>query len=546
MSDETNNEVEDAQLFDEAPETAEDPMTESTDSAESAESTESAEAADVEAAAETGAEAEVEPTVAAEEPADAEPTADAEPVADAEAAANAPAAAEPEEPVDPARQAEIDALAAELANGAAPLKKPATRRKSRRVTAKDPAELAERALEKDPQSEDAEAAPADEGAVAQEVDAAAADVASEPVEADESGDAAEAGEVAEGEQSPRSRSRRGRNRSSARAAQGEDGEAAQPAQPAQNGQAQQQNQRKRGRGRGGLGDDLEPEILEDDVLIPVAGILDVLENYAFVRTTGYLPGASDVYVSLGQVKKYGMRKGDAIVGAVRQPRDGEQSTRQKYNALVKVDSVSGLTAEQSVARPEYATLTPIRATEASGLQAAGTAVLKGQRVLVVGGHASGKTSLVASLAEQAGSGGSDSHLMVVLLGSRPEEVTEFRRSVKGEVIAAGLDEGVEDEITIVELAVERAKRLVEFGHNVVIVIDSIHQLGRAYASLAPSNRHGAEDPAVTGATKRIFGAARAIEDGATLTIVATASEDTAGDRFLVTELGSLANAVVRL
>jgi len=561
MSDETINEVEDVQPVDGAEAPVEEAVTEESAAAETIAAAE----AEGEAGTETGAETEPEAETSAEEPAAAEAEAPAEEVAEPAAEAEAESAADGAEPaadgaepatpaeepaIDPARQAELDALAAELLNGA--VKKAATRRKSRRVTAKDPVEFAERAQDKDAKAEDEAAAT--EAAAADDVEAVDSAAPADAVEGEESADAGDAAEAAEGESSGRSRSRRGRNRSG-RAAQAEDGEASPQPQSGQNGSgqngqnaqaAQQQSQRKRGRGRGGLGDDIEPEILEDDVLIPVAGILDVLENYAFVRTTGYLPGASDVYVSLGQVKKYGMRKGDAIVGAVRQPREGEQATRQKYNALVKVDSVSGLTGEQSATRPEYAALTPIRATEPTGLQVSGTAVLRGQRVLVVGGHASGKTSVISSLAEQAGAGSGESHLMVVLLGSRPEEITEFRRKVKGEVIAAGLEDGVEDEITIVELAVERAKRLVELGHNVVIAIDSIHHLGRAYASLAPSNRHGAEDPVVTGASKRVFGAARAIEDGATLTIIATAAEDTAGDRFLVTELSSLANAVVRL
>lgn len=465
------------------------------------------------------------------------------------------------EVADPARQAEIDALAAQLASaaageGAAPKKR--TRRATTKTAAAKAAAAAEDASPAEPETpaeppEEAAQAPADADGAAAAPAEAAEPAADEATDGDApAGDATDAdelqpadgetpeGEVAEpaaeadakpedGEGEQRSsRSRRGRNRSRG-GGQGGDGAAQGQQQPAQ---------AKRGRGRG-QADDVDPEILEDDVLIPVAGILDVLDNYAFVRTTGYLPGPTDVYVSLGQVKKYGLRKGDAVVGAIRQPRDGEQPGRQKYNALVKIDSISGQTMEGSLARAEFAQLVPVRSSEelAQGVE-------KGQRVLLVAEE--GKTRSIAALAEEVSAAHPDAHLMVVLAGARPEEVTEFRRAVKGEVVVAGFEHAADDHVTVVELAVERAKRLVELGLDVVLLIDSMSQLGRSYVSVAPATRLTVEDPSVVLPAKRLFGSARRIEDGASLTIVATAAEQSAVDRLVVTELSSLANRVIRL
>ncbi len=345
-------------------------------------------------------------------------------------------------------------------------------------------------------------------------------------------------ESGEGE-SRSSRSRRGRSRNRS----GNGGEPGQAGQNAPTGQqaAQQPANNRRGRARGPIGDDVEPEILEDDVLIPVAGILDVLDNYAFVRTTGYLPGPTDVYVSLGQVKKYGLRKGDAVVGAIRQPRDGEQPGRQKYNALVRVDYVNGLTGEQSIARPEFAAATPIQATETLGA-GGGIPALKGQRVIAVGGIA----EHLIGLAESISAASPDTHLMVILVNPRPEDATAVRRSIKGEVIVSALEQSAEDHVTVVELAVERAKRLIELGIDVAILIDSVGQLGRAYHALGLAGRAGLDDPAVVLPVKRLVGAGRRLEDGASLTIVATALTHTAFDQLILAELGTVATAVVQL
>jgi len=456
--------------------------------------------------------------------------------------------------VDTQRQAELDSLAAQLASAAAgePTVKAPRKRASRRVTAKNPAEFVP--TESEEEAPAVEPAPKGRGrAAAAAAEASEPAESSSPVEAEQRDEPAEAepaagetaaedagsepaeGEPAEGESAdaegePRSgRSRRGRSRNRA----GADG---------QNGQQSQQQGSRRGRGRGPVGDDIEPEILEDDVLIPVAGILDVLDNYAFVRTTGYLPGPTDVYVSLGQVKKYGLRKGDAVVGAIRQPREGEQPGRQKYNALVKVDSINGQTAEQSLARAEFSAATPVRPSVPLGLQGIVSGLGKGARALAIGEF--GKTELVAKVAEQISAGQPETHLMVILVSPRPEEITDFRRSVKGEVVVAGLEQSAEDHVTVIDLAVERAKRLVELGIDVVVLIDSITGLGRAHYTLA--SRTSAEDPAIALPVKRLLAAARAVEEGASLTIVGTASEGTAIDRLVAAELRTTANAVLQL
>ncbi|HWD61635.1 MAG TPA: transcription termination factor Rho, partial [Humibacter sp.] len=262
----------------------------------------------------------------------------------------------------------------------------------------------------------------------------------------------------------------------------------QQAQEDERGGRNRYRDRKR---RGAVGDDIEPEILDDDVLIPVAGILDVLDNYAFVRTSGYLPGPSDVYVSLGQVKKYNLRKGDAVVGAIRQPRDGEGTGRQKYNALVKVDSVNGQSIDEAEARVEFNKLTPLYPQERLRLETEPTKLTqriidlvapigKGQRGLIVAPPKAGKTIVMQQIANAITTNNPEVHLMVVLVDERPEEVTDMQRTVKGEVIASTFDRPAEDHTTVAELAIERAKRLVELGHDVVVLLDSITRLGRAY------------------------------------------------------------------
>jgi transcription termination factor Rho len=318
--------------------------------------------------------------------------------------------------------------------------------------------------------------------------------------------------------------------------------------------------RKRGRGQG-QNDDFEPEISDDDVLIPVAGILDVLDNYAFVRTSGYLPGPNDVYVSLGQVKKYNLRKGDAVVGAIRQPRENEQS-RQKYNAIVKVDSINGQSVEDAAERIEFGKLTPIYPKERLRLETTpeklSTRIIdliapigKGQRGLIVAPPKAGKTIILQAIAKAIAVNNPEVHIMVVLVDERPEEVTDMQRAVKGEVIASTFDRPAEDHTTVAELAIERAKRLVEQGHDVVVLLDSITRLGRAYNLASPASGRilsGGVDASALYPPKRFFGAARNLEGGGSLTILATALVETGSkmDEVIFEEFKGTGNSELRL
>ncbi|MES2172098.1 MAG: transcription termination factor Rho [Actinomycetota bacterium] len=336
-------------------------------------------------------------------------------------------------------------------------------------------------------------------------------------------------------------------------------------------QAQMQDDEERGgrnryrdrKRRGPSGnDDFEPEITEDDVLIPVAGILDVLDNYAFVRTSGYLPGNNDVYVSLGQVKKYNLRKGDAVVGAIRQPRENDNSGRQKYNAIVKIDSINGLPIEQAADRVEFGKLTPLYPTERLRLETEPgklttriidlvSPIGKGQRGLIVSPPKAGKTLVLQAIANAIAKNNPEVHLMVVLVDERPEEVTDMQRTVKGEVIASTFDRPAEDHTTVAELAIERAKRLVELGHDVVVLLDSITRLGRAYNLAAPASGRilsGGVDSSALYPPKRFFGAARNIEDGGSLTILATALVETGSkmDEVIFEEFKGTGNMELRL
>jgi transcription termination factor Rho len=320
--------------------------------------------------------------------------------------------------------------------------------------------------------------------------------------------------------------------------------------------------RDRKRRGSGSNDDFEPEITEDDVLIPVAGILDVLDNYAFVRTSGYLPGNNDVYVSLGQVKKYNLRKGDAIVGAIRQPRENDNNGRQKYNAIVKIDSVNGLAVEQAAERVEFGKLTPLYPTERLRLETEPSKLTtriidlvspigKGQRGLIVSPPKAGKTLVLQAIANAIAKNNPEVHLMVVLVDERPEEVTDMQRTVKGEVIASTFDRPAEDHTTVAELAIERAKRLSELGHDVVVLIDGLTRLGRAYNSSVPVSGRvlpGGVDAAALYPPKKLFGAARNVEDGGSLTILATVRVDSGSsiDVAIFDELQDTANMEIRL
>jgi transcription termination factor Rho len=304
----------------------------------------------------------------------------------------------------------------------------------------------------------------------------------------------------------------------------------------------------------------EPSVTEDDVLIPVAGILDILDNYAFVRTSGYLPGPNDVYVSLAMVRRNGLRKGDAVTGVVRQPREGEK--QQKFNALVRVDTVNGADPESEQHRPEFAKLTPLYPQDRLRLETepgiASTRVIdlvapigKGQRGLIVSPSKAGKTLILQAIANAITTNNPETHLMVVLVDERPEEVTDMQRAVKGEVIASTFDRPAEDHTTVAELAIERAKRLVELGGDVVVLLDSITRLGRAYNLAAPASGRilsGGVDSSALYPPKRFFGAARNIEHGGSLTIISTALVETGSrmDEVIFEEFKGTGNMELRL
>jgi transcription termination factor Rho len=318
----------------------------------------------------------------------------------------------------------------------------------------------------------------------------------------------------------------------------------------------QGSNRRRERGGG----DSEPVITEDDVLIPIAGILDVLDNYGFVRTTGYLPGANDVYVSLSQVRRHGLRKGDVIEGAIRQPREGER--REKFNALVRLDKVNGLDPEESKNRADFSKLVPLYPQQRLRLESDPTAMTtriidlispigKGQRGLIVSPPKAGKTMILQAIANAITKNNPECHLMVVLVDERPEEVTDMQRSVKGEVIHSTFDRPAEDHTMVAELAIERAKRLVEMGHDVVVLLDSITRLGRAYNLAAPASGRimsGGVDSTALYPPKRFFGAARNIEHGGSLTILATALIETGSraDEVIFEEFKGTGNMELRL
>ncbi|MGV0581915.1 transcription termination factor Rho [Mycolicibacterium elephantis] len=321
------------------------------------------------------------------------------------------------------------------------------------------------------------------------------------------------------------------------------------------------DRRRRERG-GGDGD---TELREDDVVQPVAGILDVLDNYAFVRTSGYLAGPNDVYVSMNMVRKNGLRRGDAVTGAVRVPKEGEgggQNSRQKFNPLVRLDTVNGKPVEEAKKRPEFNKLTPLYPNERLRLETTSdrltTRVIdlimpigKGQRALIVSPPKAGKTTILQDIANAITTNNPECHLMVVLVDERPEEVTDMQRSVKGEVIASTFDRPPSDHTQAAELAIERAKRLVEQGKDVVVLLDSITRLGRAYNNASPASGRilsGGVDSTALYPPKRFLGAARNIEEGGSLTIIATAMVETGstGDTVIFEEFKGTGNAELKL
>ncbi|WP_240640426.1 transcription termination factor Rho [Microbacterium sp. 10M-3C3] len=529
-------------------------------------------------------------------PQDAAASGDAAPAADAPADAVEAARADEPAAASAAETPAVETAPAEAEKPAkAPRKRAPRRAKSSDVAAEAPAEAPaaetapETAAETAAPAADATAAPAAEDTTeatetaaseapapaAAAAEAAPAEAPAETAEAPVEGGGTDTAD--EGATSGRSRGRgrsRNRNRSGGAAGEQQTAEKAAPqAAPAAENEREQQNgdaqgngrSRQRNKRRGGqnqTGDEFETEIGEDDVLIPVAGILDVLDNYAFVRTTGYLPGPSDVYVSLGQVKKYNLRKGDAVVGAIKQPRENEQSGRQKYNALVKVDAINGLSVEDAANRVEFGRLTPLYPQERLRLETAPEKLTqriidlvapigKGQRGLIVAPPKAGKTIVLQQIANAIAHNNPEVHLMVVLVDERPEEVTDMQRTVRGEVVASTFDRPAEDHTTVAELAIERAKRLVELGRDVVVLLDSITRLGRAYNISAPTSGRvltGGVDASALYPPKRFFGAARNIENGGSLTILATALVETGSkmDDVIFEEFKGTGNSELRL
>ena len=319
-------------------------------------------------------------------------------------------------------------------------------------------------------------------------------------------------------------------------------------------QRDRQNSRSRNDSR------VDETIREDDVLVDVKGILDVLDNYAFVRTQGYLPSPQDAYVSMSMVRKNNLRKGDVVSGAIRQQREGER--KEKFSPLVRIDTINGVSPEKMADRPEFNKLTPLYPQErlrmeTSQNELAGriidliSPIGKGQRGLLVSPPKAGKTMAMQTIANAITRNNPEVHLMVVLVDERPEEVTDFQRTTSGEVIASTFDRPASDHTTIAELAIERAKRMVELGKDVVILLDGITRLGRAYNLSAPASGRilsGGVDSAALYPPKKFFGAARNIENGGSLTILATALVETGSkmDDVIFEEFKGTGNMELRL
>jgi len=318
------------------------------------------------------------------------------------------------------------------------------------------------------------------------------------------------------------------------------------------------------RPRTGGGNDMEGSadvgVREDDVLVEVGGILDILDNYAFVRTTGYLPSPNDAYVSLSLVRRAELRKGDVITGAIRMPRDGERG--QKFSPLVRLDTVNGVEPERMKGRVDFNKLTPLYPQERLRIETTPmnmtgriidliSPIGKGQRGLIVSPPKAGKTMVMQNIANAITANNPEVYLMVVLVDERPEEVTDFQRTTTAEVIASTFDRPAEDHTIVAELAVERAKRLVELGHDVVILLDGITRLGRAYNQAAPASGRilsGGVDSAALYPPKKFFGAARNIENGGSLTILATALVETGSrmDEVIFEEFKGTGNMELKL
>ena len=316
--------------------------------------------------------------------------------------------------------------------------------------------------------------------------------------------------------------------------------------------------RRRRRGRGG-GGPYQDDVPEGELEVR-EGLLDILpEGYGFLRVTGYVPGEKDVYVSASQVRKFGLRKGDLIAGPIRPPR-----SQEKFPALVRIDSANGMTSDEARNRPRFEKLTPLFPDERLRLEIVGrpdgvltrivdliAPIGKGQRGLIVSPPKAGKTTVLKEIAQAITTNNPECYLMVVLVDERPEEVTDMQRSVKGEVIFSTFDRPAEEHTQVSELAMERAKRLVEQGTDVVILLDSITRLARAHNLATPASGRilsGGVDSQALYPPKRFFGAARNIEEGGSLTILGTALVETGSkmDEVIFEEFKGTGNMELRL
>ncbi|MBR6440179.1 MAG: transcription termination factor Rho [Aeriscardovia sp.] len=302
---------------------------------------------------------------------------------------------------------------------------------------------------------------------------------------------------------------------------------------------------------------------KEEEAVPISGIVDILDSYAFIRTSGYLPGACDIYMSLSMVKHYGLRKGDAVTGLVQPERADMRAGRgKKFIPLKSIETINGLSVEESQNRPNFSQLTPLYPDERLRMETVPSnlegrvidlvsPVGKGQRGLIVAPPKAGKTIMLQRIANAIHANNPECHLMVVLIDERPEEVTDMQRTVSGEIIASTFDKPASDHTMVAELAIERAKRLVELGEDVVVLLDSITRLARAYNLSIPLSGKvlsGGVDSQALYPPKKFFGAARNIENGGSLTIIATALVETGSkmDEVIFEEFKGTGNMELKL
>ncbi|MGH2812228.1 MAG: transcription termination factor Rho [Actinomycetota bacterium] len=322
----------------------------------------------------------------------------------------------------------------------------------------------------------------------------------------------------------------------------------------------ERRRRRRGRDRD-RGDRPSRDFEEDTSALETrTGILDILpEGFGFLRTSGYLPAQEDVYVHLSQVRRFRLRRGDEITGAVRRPREGE-----KYDALVRVDSINSMAPEEIEGRPWFEKLTPLYPEERMRMEIEGkpteltqriidliAPIGKGQRGMIVSPPKAGKTTIMKQIANSITANNPENHLIVLLVDERPEEVTDMQRSVEGEIIYSTFDRPSDDHIQVTELTLDRVKRLVELGRDVVVLLDGITRLSRAYNLAQPASGRvlsGGVDSTALYPPKKFFGAARNIEEGGSLTVIATALVETGSkmDEVIFEEFKGTGNWELRL